>query len=685
MQLPNSMQRFSVARAVASCRRNVLPGGQCGGPGGAEAGACCPDGFSCQPSSPGGAGSYPHTESYAQADAVQGAVAESYTCQVDPSAQPLASVAAAAAAVPYPVPQLPLDACACRVDNMNKRVPAACPSPWDHPAGTSQVPPALTVGPKGGLSLAATNEPAQLRGINWFGWEGGQHNPDGLWAYCDDNSTSCSAKDGEVPPYDFPSAAIGEASQNLLQIYFWKRRLSNDFATVAWRHRLLGFNAIRLPFTFSALADDLADYSEFFACVNDPEDYIVRSKTLDPLMADLAASAAIPASMQYVGVPHPPQPASGQPSECSRPWSVPFLDSYQSLAAREEFGSNLSLTMCNWYLPQGAGALGIHRFLWQVQYLVSQGFYVVLDYHPTNNAGDPNMQDPELFATNWGNLWRAIQELPNYSCCLAGRIIADLVNEASRYKCQWDSACGSSCARGSDLIGRAVGAIRAVDSSALISYNGMGQDGSGGCAGTYPGMNWGDGFITDVATLAAYNLSDPSFLMNYSASDESARQRLLAPHTYPVSITGWGPQYDTKAAVQARWGLSWGKKAKGLDRLSNKTKAPRAAVMLGEFGAKDDGDNSVANDDTTAWSASDAAWFKTLAAYARKQMGPKPSWLFWAWNANSGDTRGVVGPQTTWRQVQWTKVRLLAREFGLRPWFCDAVAPSAAKKVYGCK
>lgn len=41
--------------------------------------------------------------------------------------------------------------------------------------------------------------------------------------------------------------------------------------------------------------------------------------------------------------------------------------------------------------------------------------------------------------------------------------------------------------------------------------------------------------------------------------------------------------------------------------------------------------------------------------------------------ANSGDTKGIVGPRTTWREVQWTKIRLLSRLFGLRPWYCKSV------------
>jgi len=129
------------------------------------------------------------------------------------------------------------------------------------------------VNAKGALVVASTSAAAVLRGVNWFGWEVGQHNPDGLWSFCDDNATTTSPpcqSDGEIPPYSYPSAAIGQDEQNNLQLYYWKRRMTNDFATVVWRLKLLGLNAVRLPFTFSALTDDLKDYSEFYACVVSP-------------------------------------------------------------------------------------------------------------------------------------------------------------------------------------------------------------------------------------------------------------------------------------------------------------------------------------------------------------------------------------------------------------------------------
>ena len=106
-------------------------------------------------------------------------------------------------------------------------------------------------------------------------------------------------------------------------------------------------------------------------------------------------------------------------------------------------------------------------------------------------------------------------------------------------------------------------------------------------------------------------------------------------------------------------------------------------MVLGEFGVLDSGNNSVSNADTTSWSGTDQTWLKTLSTYPRNQLGKTSSWLIWCWNANSGDTRGLVGPQTTWREVQWTKVRTLTKSFGLRPWFCSAAAAKVAKK-YGC-
>lgn len=88
----------------------------------------------------------------------------------------------------------------------------------------------------------------------------------------------------------------------------------------------------------------------------------------------------------------------------------------------------MNLTMCNWYLPQGPGVPALYRFLWQLQYLISQGFYVLLDFSSTRER-EVNVENPELLARNWGNLWRILTDIPAYKEFMAGRIFPDLVNE----------------------------------------------------------------------------------------------------------------------------------------------------------------------------------------------------------------------------------------------------------------
>lgn len=80
--------------------------------------------------------------------------------------------------------------------------------------------------------------------------------------------------------------------------------------------------------------------------------------------------------------------------------------------------------------PNSASSLTVSatRFLWQLQYLVSQGFYVLLDFASARRQ-EPNMEQPQLLAQNWGNLWRMLVELPEYKEHLSGRIFPDLANE----------------------------------------------------------------------------------------------------------------------------------------------------------------------------------------------------------------------------------------------------------------
>ena len=150
----------------------VEPGGQCGGGGGQCArhgtcdtagpwlGFCCPDGFTCQPRG--------------------GRDFRVWQCAADASDQPPA--AGDRELLQYPPRPLPRDACTCRLDADGARVPMPCPSPWEAAAAAGRAPPPpVAVGRGGRFVDAATGADVVMRGVNWFGWNVGQYNFDGLW------------------------------------------------------------------------------------------------------------------------------------------------------------------------------------------------------------------------------------------------------------------------------------------------------------------------------------------------------------------------------------------------------------------------------------------------------------------------------------------------------------------------
>ncbi len=155
------------------------------------------------------------------------------------------------------------------------------------------------------------------------------------------------------------------------------------------------------------------------------------------------APPTAPTAPQYTGPRHPPPNSTINP-KCNLPWEAPFAPGYRGGEG------TLRLTQCNWYLPQGPGVPAIQRcgrsvgrllgwlvglrlvasncipqrqtyrpthslpthqptnrptdqptthptrFLWQVQYLVSQGFYVILAFS-SNRDDEPNVSSPQLF------------------------------------------------------------------------------------------------------------------------------------------------------------------------------------------------------------------------------------------------------------------------------------------------
>lgn len=102
------------------------------------------------------------------------------------------------------------------------------------------------------------------------------------------------------------------------------------------------------------------------------------------------------------------------------------------------------------------------------------------------------------------------------------------------------------------------------------------------------------------------------------------------------------------------------------------------AVAITEFGSDCDTFNPsssprCANGEATH--LQDIARYLTNAASIPSQFRSKNRnavWFWWSWNANSGDTGGIVtGTGAPWYTVKWYKVRYLER-LGLCPWFKSA-------------
>lgn len=88
----------------------------------------------------------------------------------------------------------------------------------------------------------------------------------------------------------------------------------------------------------------------------------------------------------------------------------------------------------------------------------------------------------------------------------------------SRWGCQWQDTCHEvngtkACAPILQTFGMAAAAIWQSDPTVPVFINGLGQDNSTKyrqCGNYYPGMHWGDGFITNKDMIQKYGISDPS-------------------------------------------------------------------------------------------------------------------------------------------------------------------------------
>jgi endoglucanase len=133
---------------------------------------------------------------------------------------------------------------------------------------------------------------------------------------------------------------------------------------------------------------------------------------------------------------------------------------------------------------------------------------------------------------------------------------------------------------------------------------------------------------------------------------------VYSPHDYGPGVYGqsWFQAPNFPANLAGVWEKHWG-------YLEQQQAAP---VVLGEFGGR-----SVGQD-------TEGVWQRTLVSYLRSNgMG----YWYWAWNANSGDTGGVL--KDDWKSVDQPKLEMLkAYEWPLLAGAAQAKYQAGLPNVY---
>ncbi|DBA92448.1 TPA: hypothetical protein ACH3X1_002682 [Trebouxia sp. C0004] len=376
-----------------------------------------------------------------------------------------------------------------------------------------------------------------------------------------------------------------------------------DFATVVLRMKALGFNTIKLPFCFNTLlASSVPSYTQ--SCT------IASTATL---MGNLEESSkGVANGAVFPTLPNPVYPGG----------------------------------TCNDYLP----AAPMDRFLWVINFFASNGFYVVPDWHPGVPASNQEIFSQDSWQVNMENFFsKLVTTYPG----VVGKLIVDLVNEPDTYNMKWEQ---TSVPGLQSVYLNLLPVLFKINQGVPFMVQGTGQAQL---------VNWGDGFITDQATIQSNpGMSNANGFFQGIMTSPYLRQVVLGPHVYGPSVT------QTTANIQGtglwnRLTVSFG--GKSLGGYCYQGVCNRFTVVLGEYGS-------------TFTQQNDVALHIDLVAYMQNQGSAAgghtnmPSWIFWAWNPSSSDTGGVVGAD--WLSIQWLKIDKLTGSspngvdgLNLKPWY----------------
>lgn len=395
-------------------------------------------------------------------------------------------------------------------------------------------------------------------------------------------------------------------------LYAGTSTLSRDLVTIVRTQQALGFNAVRL----------LTSFGTVFG--------------LAPVPQSGSCTTATAAQYQaYLTDPATPVAAGS---------SIPEL----------AYSPPITEGICSDYLDGFASTFD--RYMFVISLFARNGFYVVLD----NQLND----DPTLINSGesvWLGYWRQIATAVAADPYAVNKVIIDPLNEPDSYGIRWEPTA-TRPGYGALLLDL-MDALYPIIPGSLYFVEGVDQE----CSGGAPSSNWGDGFASQAAVLALFpscGISNPGpVFFDPLLTRPYLSQVIISPHVYGPSIS-LTTDDDAGTALWTRLSQSF-----GYLNLAGYG-GHRFPIAIGEFG-------------TTFAETADQVLFADLARYLLNVQAdgtpvdalhnPITSFFWFAWNANSGDTGGLV-TSPSWDSIVWQKIEYL-QSLGLAPWYTGA-APS---------
>ena len=202
---------------------------------------------------------------------------------------------------------------------------------------------------------------------------------------------------------------------------------------------------------------------------------------------------------------------------------------------------------------------------------------------------------------------------------------------------------------------------------------------NGGGQGDYMGINWGNGFITnpdivedpvyqDGAIYPQKRMSDARPFFNALLKKPYLDRVVISPHVYGPTVSGRTDKVYLGEKLWEALDNSFGYLNK--KGYCHDGKCQKFPIAIGEFGSRFHKESTK--------DLEDLEHLRDFTAYLRNEVpGHKDThnkvdnWFYWCYNANSGDTGGLV--DDSWMNLEWTKLRFLRKSLGLTPWYAEAV------------